>query len=244
MNEYSKTLCHYGVVGMKWGVRRYQPYPSGYHGDGKYVGKEHKENFKTLSKAAKKGWQSLRGTDIVKNFKERESYKKNRESLLRSVTLADDIAREQIKAIDKGDEAKANKLWETMKAANRDTYLYQQAIAKEAKAYADEVLGAYGSKKVKGLNVPYGGRVGMNELLAQAIQRSGTPYYEASKPAKDNIDRQKAIKMLTGVDAAYEVYRKAKGTPNEHDAYKEYMKKQEAYWDQDEKAVKAEMNSR
>ena len=39
VNAYSLELCHHGTIGMKWGIRRFQPYPSGYHGDGKFIGK-------------------------------------------------------------------------------------------------------------------------------------------------------------------------------------------------------------
>lgn len=34
----SNELLHYGVLGMRWGVRRFQPYPSNYKGQGKEVG--------------------------------------------------------------------------------------------------------------------------------------------------------------------------------------------------------------
>ena len=40
MNDKTKELMHHGILGQKWGIRRFQPYPKGYKGDGEYTGKD------------------------------------------------------------------------------------------------------------------------------------------------------------------------------------------------------------
>lgn len=45
-------IKHHGVIGMKWGIRRYQPYPSGK--SGRYVGPRVKKNTPTHKLSNKK----------------------------------------------------------------------------------------------------------------------------------------------------------------------------------------------
>lgn len=50
---YENELMHYGVLGMKWGVRRYQPYPKGHNQlkeGGKFTGKKTTPRPKRQSK--------------------------------------------------------------------------------------------------------------------------------------------------------------------------------------------------
>ena len=47
-------LKHYGILGMKWGIRRFQPYPKGKGHKGRYTGKKNNiERLKT-NKSKKK----------------------------------------------------------------------------------------------------------------------------------------------------------------------------------------------
>ena len=84
----ANELNHHGILGMHWGIRRYQPYPKGYQGDGKYTGDQQKKEYKIAKKANKLGYRSA--YDIQREYSKKSKIVEKASKELES--LADKMA--------------------------------------------------------------------------------------------------------------------------------------------------------
>ena len=89
-NLNDNTLSHHGILGMKWGIRRFQPYSKG-DKKGKEVGEAAKKPTLSRVKKAEVNAGIKLGRAINKKVKAKRAYKKHAKELLGDKYLRDRI---------------------------------------------------------------------------------------------------------------------------------------------------------
>lgn len=219
MNEL--YLAHHGILGQKWGIRRYQPYSAGYQGEhsGRYIGKQRKE-ARLLKKAARgRGWYRSvydRATNYYNKSKEVQERAKELKPLADKINSigtelelfsydsdkvmklatknATESSRKMYPDFDQKSEKEQERILDSFlydgnyiekaaKQINKSDPKFRQLqkerreavkeYKKQASEIADQIIGKYGTRKVRGLS---DSKVTYKEMVNYALTKGGAPW--------------------------------------------------------------------
>ena len=246
----SDELLHYGVLGMHWGIRRYQPYPKDYKGPGQEVGEARRIQDSIRNNIVPNDYSkttvNLSNNRHIKEIGYKSDLRKAYKKYMQSEHELQKLYRKPIADLNKKhgineynsenpkNLALVDKLFEDFKdpkkypkiaKAIKENAKYEKEVKDAVNKYADELLGNLGNVPVlKSKSEDYSVKRLVSELITRNVDEANynaEKAYENAK-AKDTYD----LTFLEAVQNSPK-YNNKKWMLSE---YKKYLEDPDEYW--------------